>query len=27
LHRQKASSGLANPTQCFQKPLWNMWRR
>ena len=24
-HRQKASNGLTSPSQCFQKPLWNLW--
>jgi hypothetical protein len=23
-HRQKASNGLTSPSQCFQKPLWNL---
>ena len=22
MHRQKASSGLLSPRECFQKPLW-----
>ena len=25
VHRQKASNGLTSPSQCFQKPLWNLW--
>ena len=25
IHRQKASNGLTSPSQCFQKPLWNLW--
>ena len=24
VHRQKASNGLTSPSQCFQKPLWNL---
>ena len=27
LARTEGFKRLANPTQCFQKPLWNMWRR